>query len=65
MESVNLGFQHTTDIHAGVTKMWEWAKKQPIRPRQIWSKYEVEQGLYPFWKTDVLIGEAQAAHLKN
>lgn len=60
-----LGFQHTTDIHAGVTKMWEWAKKQPIRPRQIWSKYEVEQGLYPFWKTDVLIGEAQAAHLKN
>ncbi len=31
--------------------MWDWARVQPERPRQVWGKYEVEQGIYPFWKT--------------
>ena len=43
--------------------MWDWAKVQPERPRQVWSKYEVDKGLYPFWKTDVLIQEAKTAKL--
>jgi len=60
-----LGFEHKTDLHEGLKKMWEWAKVQPERPRQVWSKYEVEKGIYPFWKTDVLVHEAKTVKLKN
>jgi UDP-glucose 4-epimerase len=60
-----LGFEHKTDLHEGLTKMWEWAQRQPERPRQVWKKYEVEAGIYPFWKTDVLVQEAKTARLKN
>jgi UDP-glucose 4-epimerase len=60
-----LGFEHKTDLHEGLKKMWEWAKVQPERPRQVWSKYEVEKGIYPFWKTDVLVQEAKTVKLKN
>lgn len=59
-----LGFEHKTDLHDGLKKMWEWARVQPERPRQVWSKYEVEKGIYPFWKTDVLVSEAKSAKLK-
>ena len=30
--------------------MWEWAKKQPMRERFVWSKYELDKGIYSFWK---------------
>ena len=30
--------------------MWEWAKSQPIREQFIWSEYELEKGIYSFWK---------------
>jgi UDP-glucose 4-epimerase len=60
-----LGFEHKTDLYEGLKKMWEWARVQPERPRQVWSKYEVEKGIYPFWKTDVLVQEAKTAKLKN
>lgn len=60
-----LGFEHKTDLYQGLKLMWDWARVQPERPRQVWGKYEVEQGIYPFWKTDVLVGEAKTALLKN
>jgi len=59
-----LGFDHKTDLHNGLKKMWDWAMFQPERPRQVWSKYEVEKNIYPFWKTDVLVQEAKTARLK-
>jgi UDP-glucose 4-epimerase len=59
-----LGFEHKINLHEGLTKMWEWAQRQPERPRQVWSKYEVDNGIYPFWKTDVLVQEAKTVHLK-
>jgi UDP-glucose 4-epimerase len=59
-----LGFEHKTNLHDGLTKMWKWAQEQPIRPRQIWSEYELDKGIYPFWKTDVLVSEARSAELK-
>ena len=59
-----LGFEHKTNLHDGLTKMWKWVQEQPIRPRQIWSEYELDKGIYPFWKTDVLISEARSAELK-
>jgi hypothetical protein len=60
-----LGFEHKTDLYEGLKLMWDWARVQPERPRQVWGTYEVEQGIYPFWKTDVLVGEAKTALLKN
>ena len=45
-----LGFEHKTDLKEGLTKMWEWAKQQPIRERFIWSSYELDKGIYSFWK---------------
>ena len=45
-----LGFEHKTDLKEGLTKMWEWAQKQPKRDRFIWEQYEVDAGIYSFWK---------------
>jgi UDP-glucose 4-epimerase len=45
-----LNFEHKTDLKEGLTKMWEWAKHQPMRDRFVWPKYELEKGIYSFWK---------------
>jgi UDP-glucose 4-epimerase len=45
-----LGFEHKTDLKEGLTKMWEWAKQQPKRERFVWSEYELDKGIYSFWK---------------
>lgn len=50
-----LGFEHKTDLHHGLSKMWEWAKQQPDRPRQVWSEYELDKGIYDYWKKDALV----------
>jgi len=47
-----LGFKHKTDLKEGLTLMWEWAQKQPMRDRFVWSSYELEKGIYSFWKND-------------
>lgn len=61
-----LGFEHKTDLLDGLTKMWEWVKLQPSRPRQIWDTYELDKGIYSYWKKDVLISEAPTVtELKN
>ena len=45
-----LGFKHETSLKEGLTKMWDWAQKQPMRERFIWSDYEIDKGIYSFWK---------------
>ena len=45
-----LGFEHKTDLHDGLKDMWEWAKQQPKRDRFIWPSYELDKGIYSFWK---------------
>ena len=45
-----LGFKHTTSLKEGLSTMWEWAKNQPNRERFVWSEYEIERGIYSFWK---------------
>jgi len=45
-----LGFQHKTNLKDGLTDMWAWAKQQPMRNRFVWPRYEVEKGIYDFWK---------------
>lgn len=58
-----LGFEHKTNLFDGLTKMWEWVKLQPNRPRQVWTEYELDKGIYPFWKKDVLLSEAPTTTL--
>tara|TARA_R110002153_G_scaffold20161_6_gene68589 strand:+ start:6557 stop:7579 length:1023 start_codon:yes stop_codon:yes gene_type:complete len=45
-----LGFEHKTTLKKGLTEMWEWAKKQPMKERFVWPSYELEKGIYSFWK---------------
>ena len=45
-----LKFEHKTDLKEGLTKMWEWAQQQPKRDRFEWDQYELEKGIYSFWK---------------
>jgi len=45
-----LEFEHKIDLEEGLTKMWDWAKTQPNRERFVWSDYELETGIYDFWK---------------
>jgi UDP-glucose 4-epimerase len=45
-----LGFKHKTSLKEGLTNMWEWAQQQPMRERFVWSNYELEKGIYSFWK---------------
>ena len=46
-----LDFEHKTDLKEGLTKMWEWVKSQPVRKRFVWPFYELDKGIYSFWKT--------------
>ena len=39
-----------TTLYDGLSQMWEWAKKQPMRERFVWSDYELDKGIYSFWK---------------
>lgn len=45
-----LGFEDKTDLRSGLEIMWKWAKNQPNRDRFFWSEYELDKGLYGFWK---------------
>jgi len=45
-----LGFEHSTDLEEGLRIMWEWAKQQPMRERFVWPSYELDRGIYSYWK---------------
>lgn len=45
-----LGFEYKTSLKEGLTTMWEWAKEQPMRDRFVWPEYELDNGIYNFWK---------------
>jgi len=45
-----LGFKHKTNLREGLTEMWKWAKQQPTRERFVWPNYELDKGIYSFWK---------------
>ena len=45
-----LKFEHKHDLKEGLEKMWKWAKQQPMRERFVWPKYELDKGIYKFWK---------------
>jgi UDP-glucose 4-epimerase len=45
-----LDYQDKTYLKDGLKIMWEWAQQQPKRDRFVWNKYELEKGIYSFWK---------------
>ena len=34
----------------GLKIMWDWAKIQPKRDRFVWPEYELDKGIYEYWK---------------
>jgi len=46
-----LNFEYKTSMKEGLTIMWDWAKQQPNRERFVWPFYELDKGIYSFWKT--------------
>ena len=47
-----LGFEHKIDLEEGLTRMWNWAQTQPVRDRFFWGDYELDKGIYDFWKSE-------------
>ena len=47
-----LDYVEDIDIKEGLTQMWKWAQKQPQRDRYIWDSYELDKGIYSFWKKE-------------
>ena len=49
-KSRSIGFKNGTSLREGLENMWEWAKAQPDRPQYKWENYEINKGLYSYWK---------------
>lgn len=47
-----LGFEQRTSLKEGLADMWEWAQAQPKKKRFVWDKYELEKGIYSYWKNE-------------
>ena len=45
-----LDYTETVGLKEGLIEMWDWAQKQPTRKQQKFDTYEVDKGLYSFWK---------------
>jgi UDP-glucose 4-epimerase len=45
-----LDYSDKTYLHDGLKKMWRWVQKQPNRERMMWDKYELDKGIYSYWK---------------
>jgi len=45
-----LGFEHRISLEDGLRDMWRWAKEQPKRSQFVWENYEIDNGIYSFWK---------------
>ena len=45
-----LDYEDKTSLEEGLRDMWNWAKNQPDRPQKSWDSYELEKGIYGFWK---------------
>lgn len=45
-----LNYKQVTTLRDGLKKMWNWAKEQPIRERKMWDEYEIDVGIYDYWK---------------
>ena len=52
-KSINLlSFEYKTPLEKGLILLWDWAKRQPMREQFVWSEYELDKGIYSFWKAN-------------
>jgi len=47
-----LSYKDKVGLEEGLFRMWNWVKEQKHRHRLEWPVYEVEKGIYNFWKND-------------
>ena len=45
-----LDFEHKTSLKDGLREMYIWALRQPNRDRFVWPSYELDKGIYSYWK---------------
>jgi len=45
-----LDYEDKTSLKDGLTEMWNWAKNQENRERRDFDKFEVNKGIYSFWR---------------
>ncbi len=45
-----LDYQPTKLLSEGLQNMWKWVQQQPKREKFIWPSYELDKGMYSFWK---------------
>ncbi|CAL5226491.1 g9340 [Coccomyxa viridis] len=45
-----LGLAANTDLATGLGKMWDWARRETLKPVESFGELEVTKGLYGFWK---------------
>lgn len=45
-----LGYRDTISLKEGLCLMWDWAITQPNRQQKKWKTYEVDKGIYSYWK---------------
>lgn len=45
-----VGYEDKTTLDYMLQEMWNWAKVQPHRRVKNWEEFEIEDGLYEFWK---------------
>lgn len=45
-----LFYSDSTSLKEGLQAMWNWAIQQPHRIRKEWDTYELDKGIYGFWK---------------
>jgi UDP-glucose 4-epimerase len=45
-----LGYVESVGLEEGLRRMWAWVQKQPPKNQVFWNEYELETGLYSFWK---------------
>ena len=45
-----LDYKQTISLEDGIKTMWEYVKTQPIKERKYFSEYELDTGIYSYWK---------------
>jgi len=47
-----LNYSDKHSLTDGLKKMWDWAKLQKDRGQFVWLDYEIDDGIYSFWKNE-------------
>ena len=45
-----LDYTETVTLEKGLQVMWDWVKTQPMRERKYFTEYELDKGIYSYWK---------------